>query len=398
MVELDPAQAGFDAARLERIDRLIGGYVDAGKLAGAHFVLARDGQVVHAVRAGLRDIEAGLPVADDTVWRIYSMTKPITSVAAMMLYEEGAFELRDPVARFIPAFADARVFAGGSDLKPLTAPLAEPVRIWHLLTHTSGLTYGFHHATPVDAIYRRAGHDGTTPPGLDLAGCCEQWAGMPLLFQPGTEWNYGVSTDVLGRVIEVISGQPLDVFLRERIFEPLGMRDTAFTAPADRVAALYGPGLVRNDAMGERILAAPDCLSGGGGLASTAADYQRFATLLVNEGELDGVRLLGSRTLRYMATNQLPGNVDMQAFGRPLFSESSYEGVGFGLGFSVLLDPVAYRVLSSAGEIAWGGAASTAFWVDRKEGITAMFFTQLLPSSTYPIRTQLRQLAYQALA
>jgi CubicO group peptidase (beta-lactamase class C family) len=290
------------------------------------------------------------------------------------------------------------VFTGGTDLKPLTVPVTEPIRLWHLLTHTSGLTYGFHHATPVDAIYRAAGHDWTTPPGLDLAACCEQWASMPLLFQPGSEWNYGVSTDVLGRVIEVVSGQPLDVFLRERVLEPLGMTETGFTAPADRVAALYGVGLVRQDAMGERILSPPDAFSGGGGLASTAADYHRFTSMLLNEGELDGVRLLGSRTLRYMATNQLPGNADMQAFGRPLFSESSYAGVGFGLGFSVLLDPVAYRVLSSPGELAWGGAASTAFWVDRKEAITTMFFTQLLPSSTYPIRTQLRQLVYQAIA
>jgi CubicO group peptidase (beta-lactamase class C family) len=396
-VEQDPAEAGFDAERLQRIDRHFARYVDDGRLAGWLAVIARDGRVVHVARAGLRDVEAGLPVEPDTVWRIYSMTKPITSVAAMMLYEEGAFELKDPVSHFIPAFAGAHVFDGGSELKPVTVPLLEPVRIWHLLTHTAGLTYGFHWAHPVDALYRRNGFEWDTPPGLDLAACCDRWAALPLLFQPGSEWNYSVATDVLGRVIEVVSGQPLDVFLRERIFGPLGMDDTGFTAPTDRLAALYGPGLVRNDALGERITQVPAAPAGGGGLASTAADYHRFTRLLLNEGELDGTRLLGSRTFRYMARNHLPGGADLQHFGRPLYAETTFDGIGFGLGFSVVQDPVANRVPASPGELAWGGAASTAFWVDREEGITAMFFTQLLPSSTYPIRSQLRQLVYQAL-
>jgi CubicO group peptidase (beta-lactamase class C family) len=396
-VEQDPAEAGFDAERLQRIDRHFARYVDDGRLAGWLAVIARHGRVVHVARAGLRDVEAGLPVEPDTVWRIYSMTKPITSVAAMMLYEEGAFELKDPVSHFIPAFAGARVFDGGSELKPVTVPLLEPVRIWHLLTHTAGLTYGFHWAHPVDALYRRNGFEWDTPPGLDLAACCDRWAALPLLFQPGSEWNYSVATDVLGRVIEVVSGQPLDVFLRERIFGPLGMDDTGFTAPTDRLAALYGPGLVRNDALGERITQVPSAPAGGGGLASTAADYHRFTRLLLNEGELDGKRLLGNRTFRYMARNHLPGGADLQHFGRPLYAETTFDGIGFGLGFSVVQDPVANRVPSSPGELAWGGAASTAFWVDREEGITAMFFTQLLPSSTYPIRSQLRQLVYQAL-
>ena len=396
-VELDPAEAGFDAGRLARIDRHFARYVDDGRLAGWLAVVARRGKVVHVARAGVRDVESGAPVAHDTVWRIYSMTKPITSVAAMMLYEEGAFELKQPVADFIPAFADARVFTGGSELKPVTEPLTEPLRMWHLLTHTSGLTYGFHWAHPVDAIYRRNGYEWSTPPGLDLAACCEQWAAMPLLFQPGSEWNYGVSTDVLGRVVEVISGQPLDVFFSERIFAPLGMHDTGFTAPTGRLATLYGPGLVRDDALGELIERAPDAFSGGGGLASTAADYQRFATMLLNEGELDGVRLLGPRTVRYMGRNHLPGGADLEQYGRPLFSETTYDGVGYGLGFSVVLDPAINRVPSSPGELAWGGAASTAFWIDREEAITVLFFTQMLPSSTYPLRTQLRQLVYQAL-
>lgn len=389
---------GFVTERLARIDRHLGRYVDDGRLAGWQLAIGRHGRVVHSARKGLRDVEAGLPVEDDTVWRIYSMTKPVTSVAAMMLYEEGAFGLRDPVSRFIPAFAGARVFRGGTELKPVTEPLREPVRMWHLLTHTSGLTYGFHYVHPTDGIYRRSGHEWSTPPGCDLATCCEQWAAMPLRFQPGDAWNYGVSTDVLGRVIEVLSGQSLDVALRERVLGPLGMKDTAFTAPADRVAALYGPGLVPHTEMGERIQHPPEMLSGGGGLASTAADYQRFVTLLLNEGELDGTRLLGSRTLRYMARNHLPGGADLETFGQAGFSETPYNGVGFGLGFAVVEDPVAYRVPCSPGELQWGGAASTAFWVDREEGITVTFFTQMLPSSTYPIRTELRQLVYQALA
>ena len=392
-VELDPAEAGFDAERLERIDRHFAGYVDGGKLAGWLAVVARGGRIAWVGRGGVRDLESGAPVEDGTIWRIYSMTKPITSVAAMLLYEQGAFELKTPVAEFIPAFADSRVYRGGSELKPVTDPLLEPVRMWHLLTHTSGLTYGFHYAHPTDAIYRRNGHEWTTPPGLDLAGCCEQWAAMPLRFQPGTAWNYGVSTDVLGRVIEVISGQPLDAFLRERIFEPLGMVDTGFAAAPERLATLYGAGLVPLTEMGEKIKSEPVMLSGGGGLASTAADYHRFTRMLLAEGE----PLLGTRTFRYMARNHLPGGADLEELGGAGFSETPYHGVGFGLGFAVVQDPVKYKVLTSAGELAWGGAASTAFWVDRAEGVTAMFFTQLQPSSTYPLRTVFRQLVYQAL-
>ena len=227
-VEVDPAEVGFDAERLQRIDRHFARYVDDGRLTGWLTVVTRHGRVAHVASGGQRDQEAGLPVEPDTLWRIYSMTKPIVSVAAMMLWEEGAFELKDPVARFIPAFADARVFTGGTSLKPLTEPLTEPVRVWHLLTHTSGLTYGFHYAHPVDAIYREHGFEWSTPPGLDLAACCDVWAGLPLLFQPGREWNYSVATDVLGRVVEVVSGQPLDAFLAERILGPLGMEDTTF--------------------------------------------------------------------------------------------------------------------------------------------------------------------------
>jgi CubicO group peptidase (beta-lactamase class C family) len=408
-VDVDAAEAGLDSERLKRVDAHFAGYVADGRLPGWLLTVRRHGRLAYVARCGSRDLEAGLPVTDDTVWRIYSMTKPVTSVAAMMLYEEGRLALTDPVSAFIPAFDDVRVYAGGSDLKQQTIPAVEPVRIWHLLTHTAGLTYGFHRVHPVDAMYRAAGFEWGTPHGADLAQACDLWAGFPLLFQPGTEWNYSVATDVLGRVVEVASGQHLDEFFADRIFGPLGMTDTAFWAdPAaqPRLAALYTPGkdgqAARFDAFGRGALKEPRMLSGGGGLVSTAADYDRFTQMLLHRpdspaGELDGIKLLSPRTVGYMARNHLPGGVDLETFGRPLFAETPFRGVGFGLGFAVLIDPVPGQVVGSAGEISWGGAASTAFWVDQEADLTVSFFTQLLPSSTYPIRAQLRQLIYQAL-
>jgi CubicO group peptidase (beta-lactamase class C family) len=408
-VDADAAEAGLDPERLKRVDAYLAGYVADGRLPGWLLTVRRHGRLAHVARCGSRDLEAGLPVTDDTVWRIYSMTKPVTSVAAMILYEEGRLALTDPVSDFIPAFKDVRVYAGGSDLKQQTVPAVEPVRIWHLLTHTAGLTYGFHRVHPVDAMYRAAGFEWGTPRGTDLARACDLWAGFPLLFQPGTEWNYSVATDVLGRVVEVASGQRLDEFFADRIFGPLAMTDTAFwAAPAvqPRLAALYTPGkdgkATRLDAFGKPALREPRMLSGGGGLVSTAADYDRFTQLLAHRpdspaGELRGVKLLGPRTVGYMVCNHLPGGADLETFGRPLFAEAPFRGVGFGLGFAVMIDPVPGKVTGTAGEISWGGAASTAFWVDYEADLTVSFFTQLLPSSTYPIRAQLRQLIYQAL-
>jgi CubicO group peptidase (beta-lactamase class C family) len=411
--EADPAEVGFDPARLDRIDRHFRRYVDEGRLPGWLITVSRRGRLAHVSSYGSRDLEAGLPVETGTLWRIYSMTKPITSVAAMMLYEEGAFELDDPVSRFIPSFADVRVYAAGSDVKPLTVPAAEPVRIWHLLTHTAGLTYGFHRAHPVDARYREAGFDIGWPHGLDLAQCCDAWAAQPLLFQPGSEWNYSVATDVLGRVVEVASGQRLDGFVSERIFGPLGMADTAFwvaEAETGRLAALYTPAAGagggaphRLDELGRVAHRPPRMLSGGGGLISTAADYHRFTQMLLDRpgspgGELDGVRLLGRRTVAYMTRNHLPGGADLESFGRPLNAEAPFRGVGFGLGVAVVIDAAAGKTLGSEGEYSWGGMASTAFWVDPAEELTVCFFTQLMPSTAYRIRPQLRQLVYQALA
>jgi len=404
-VEVEAGEVGFDAGRLARIDRHFAAYVEDGRLPGWLVLVSRGGRIVHLATCGRRDLEAGLPVEADTRFRIYSMSKPVTAVAAMQLYEEGAFALKDPVSRFIPAFADLRVYQGGPASDPVTVPATEPVRLWHLLTHTAGLTYGFHRAHPVDAAYRAAGFEWVAPEGRDLAACCDAWSGLPLLFEPGSQWNYSVASDVLGRVIEVVGGQPLDRFLDERVLRPLGMGDTGFWvegAAAAKLAALYSPGsgggpVVRDDQLGGHALRRPDCLAGGGGLVSTAADYHRFTQMLIGGGQLDGVRLLGTRTLRYMTRNHLPGGADLESFGRRLFAETTFDGVGYGLGFAVLLDPVANKVLSTPGELAWGGAASTFFWVDPAEQLTAIFLTQLLPSSTYPLRSELRQLVYQAL-
>ncbi len=405
-VQVDPAEVGFEPQRLERIERAFQRYVDDGRLPGFLTVIAREGRVAHIGKGGRRDIENDLPVTDDTLWRIYSMTKPITAAVAMTLWEEGAFELNDPVHRYIPSFRDCRVWKGGTAIRPQTEPMMEPVRMWHLFTHTSGLSYGFHHAHPVDTLYREAGFEWGMPPGKDLEGVCDIYASLPLLFQPGSEWNYSVSLDVLGRVIEVLTGQTLDRAFEERLFAPLGMTRTAFQAPEDdldRLAALYTPapgtGLARrNNQMGDAVKMTPRVLNGGGGLCSTAHDYQRFASMLLNRGELDGVRILGPRTVDLMASNWLPGNVDLETFpGRPLFAETTFSGVGFGLGMSVTIDPVATHTLGSRGEFSWGGAASTVFWVDPVQRMTAMFFTQLLPSSTYPLRSQFHQMIHQAL-
>lgn len=404
-IEVAPKEVGLDARRLERVDAHFRRYVDDGRLAGWQIMVSRHGKVAHLTSYGLADKEAGRPVETNTVWRIFSMTKPLTSVAAMMLWEEGAFELSDPIHPWLPEFAAPRVYVGGPAARAVTVPATEPIRVWHLLTHTAGLTYGFHRMHVTDEMYRLRGFEIGVPDGFDLAACVRAWAGIPLMFQPGAEWNYSVATDVLGRLVEVVSGQPLDKFFAERIFNPLGMTDTAFWCPEDRqgrLAALYAmvPGLtraVRSDSLGAHVTKPPTWLSGGGGLVSTTRDYTRFTWMLLNGGELDGARLLSPRTIRYMTRNHLPGDVDLATFGRALFAETRFDGVGFGLGFGVVMDPVAYRTLTSAGEYHWGGMASTTFWVDPVEELTVVFMTQLLPSNTYPIRTQLRQLVYQAL-
>lgn len=399
------SEVGLSAERLERIDQHFERYITDGRLAGWQVLVARHGAVVHHRCAGWRDREAGHVFEPDTIVRLYSMTKPLTSVLAMILHEEGRLSLKDPVSLYIPEFANTPVYRSGSHLRPVTEPQVEPMRIWHLLTHMSGLTYGFHNTHAVDAMYRAAGFEWGSPAGADLAECCARWAELPLVFQPGSEWNYGVSTDVLGRVVEVVEGRPLNEVMRDRLTGPLGMIDTDFAVVDDerrsRLAQLYIPNPADLTAV-----AAPDVLarssepamfSGGGGLFGTAADYLRFCQMVAGGGERDGVRILGRHTVDYMGSNHLPGGADLEQIGRPLFAETSFDGVGFGLGYSVVIDPVANRVPSSVGEMAWGGAASTAFWIDPVEDIVVIFLTQLLPSSTHPIRPELKQLVYQAL-
>lgn len=404
-VEVEAEAVGMSTERLGRIDRHFHQFVDDGRLPGWQVVVARRGKIVHHSTYGHRNIEDALPVEADTIWRIYSMTKPLTAVLALQLWEEGAFELNDPVHRYIPSFKDTRVWRSGSVNAPVLEPVTETMRLWHLFAHTAGLTYGFMYHHPVDELYRRAGFEWGVPNGQDLAAMCDTLAGLPLLFQPGAEWNYSMGLDVLGRVLEVVSGQPLDELMRTRLLEPLDMGDTTWHVPDEqhhRVARLYGAnpanGLaMKLDMMGDAALRPPQAFLGGGGLQSTAADYQRFVQMLVRGGELDGVRILSPRTVRYMASNHLPDNADLTAFGRPLFSETTFDGVGFGLGVSVSLDPVKGRVAGNPGEFAWGGAASTAFWVDPVDDLTVTFFTQLLPSSVHPIRSQLKQMVYQSL-
>jgi CubicO group peptidase (beta-lactamase class C family) len=387
----------LDPARLTRIDTHLARYVDDGRLPGWQVQVAQHGEVVHESTYGLADVEAGRPVAPDTLWRIYSMTKPLTSVLAMLLWEEGEFQLTDEVSRWIPSFSDAKVWDRGSASNPFLVPAVEPVRMWHLMSHSSGLTYGFMQVHPVDALYRTAGFEFGWPAGYDLAAACDAWARLPLRFQPGTAFGYGVSTDVLGRVIEVITGKPLDVVMRERVLDPLGMSDTRWWvegADVERTAALYAAfegKAIRYDVLGDAAFREPAGHAGGAGLISTAADYLRFTTMLVRGG--DG--FLAPRTLELMTRNHLPGDLAQCNTGG--FAETVLDGVGFGLGFATVLDPVPARGASSVGEFYWGGLASTAFWVDPSTGVTASFYTQLVPSSTYPIRAELRQLVYSAL-
>ena len=341
-------------------------------------------------------------MAEDTIFRIYSMTKPLTSVAIMMLYEEARFQLDEPISNFIPAFRNQRVMSGGSRTRLETLPAIRDITFRDLLSHTSGLTYGFVDSTLVDYAYRTNKIDFQTE-DTSLKELVEKAATMPLLAQPGTRWNYSISTDVLGYLVEVISGQPFDQFMRDRIIGPLGLVDTDFHVPESkhaRFAANYAPdgkgGMVEiDDPAKSRYLMPRRVNSGGGGLVSTVADYARFCRFMLAKGELDGTRLLGRKTVELMTSNHLGG--DMAAMGTPRFSETTYEGIGFGLGFSVMIDPARAQIVGSPGEYAWGGAASTAFWIDPAEDMFVVFLTQLMPSSAYPFRRQLRVLTYQSI-
>lgn len=401
-----PAALGMSADRLARLGPWMEGYVASGKLAGCMTLVARHGEIAYFDWRGQADEASGRAMAADDIFRIYSMTKPITSVAAMSLYEEGLFQLDDPVARFLPEFGDMRLWLDGEGDAMRTEQVGDAMQIWHLMTHTAGLVYGRRDDSPVGDAHKAAGVEfsGSRNTG-DLADMTRRCAAMPLRWRPGSRWEYSVATDVLGRLVEVVAGKPLDQVFRERVFEPLGMTDTSFQLPVEKAGRLTqlferqddGSRAAADPASADSSWARPVTLfSGGGGLLSTAADYLKFCEMLRRLGEYDGARVLGAKTAAYMMRNHLPGNQDLTAMGQPVFSETSFDGVGFSLGGSVVIDAAKAKALCSEGEFAWGGAASTGFWVDRAEGIVAIFMTQLLPSSTYPIRRELRSLVYQS--
>ena len=400
-----PESLGFSSARLTRIDRFLKEhYVETGKLTGTLLAVSRHGETVHLASGGLADRERNVPMRDDTLFRIYSMTKPLTSVAFMMLVEEGLVSLDDPVHRFIPSWRNLGVFVAGVPGAFQTRPASNPMRMIDLLRHTSGLTYGFQARTNVDAAYRKA-DIGTIEGNVPLDRMIELLAHTPLEFSPGEAWNYSVSTDVLGYLVGLISEMPFEQFLRTRILDPLGMTDTDFHVPAHkhaRLAACYaldpaGKVVLQDDPAKSRYLAAPAFVSGGGGLVGTAADYLKFCHMLLNGGALGGNRLLSPKTVSLMTMNHLPGGRELADMSRSLFSEATYAGLGFGLGFAVVLDRARTMTPGNIGEYFWGGAASTAFWIDQKDDLAVVFMTQFLPSTTYPIRQQLRTLVYAAL-
>ena len=402
MTTAKPEDVGFSSARLARIEAWMRQQIDIGRLPGVEVMINRKGRTAFHKCVGQQDVARNKPASPDTIYRIYSMTKAMTSTAIMMLYEDGRFQLDDPISKFIPAFANQRVYAGGGFGAVQSEPAVRDITFRDLLTHTSGLTYGFMQANPVDATYRA---QKLELPGTDmtLTEFADKVAKVPLIAQPGKEWNYSVATDILGALVAVIAKQPFDQFLRERVIKPLGMVDTDFHVPADKIgrfAACYvrgpdGKPALQDDPESSRFLKAPMAPSGGGGLVSTARDYMRFTQMLLNRGALGNVRLLGRKTVELMTLNHLDG--DMAAMGQPRFGESNFHGIGFGLGFSVTLDPAKAQISGSPGEYAWGGMASTAFWNDPKEDLSVVMMTQLMPSSTYPIRRELRVLSYQAL-
>jgi CubicO group peptidase (beta-lactamase class C family) len=397
-----PAALGFDAGRLARIDRFLAArYVEPGLLPGALLLVARKGELVHQCVLGHASLEKKARLGEDTIFRLYSMTKPVTSIALMMLAEEGRISLDDPVSRWIPSWREQTVYRAGLPGAFVTRPVDAPMRVVDLMRHTSGLTYGFQNRTNVDAAYRSLRLDAFEAESLEAL--VEGLARVPLEFSPGTSWNYGVSTDVVGHLVSLASGLPFDEFVRTRILAPLAMHDTDFHVPEaklGRFAECYvrsAAGPLAPAQLGS-FLAPPRAPSGGGGLVGTAADYLRFCEMLRRGGELGGVRLVGPKTLALMRANHLPGGKDLADLAPPgMFSEAAYQGMGFGLGFAMVTDPARYGVTASPGDFSWGGMASTAFWVDPVEDVCVVFMTQLMPSSTYPIRRELRTMVNAAI-
>ena len=396
MNTVSPEEVGFSSARLSRIGPVMQRYVDENKLAGIITMAARGGKVAHLEKFGMMDIEADKPMEFDTIFRIYSMTKPITSVAVLMLHEEARFHLSDPVSRFIPGFGDVKVFVKKTDSGLELADLEREITIRDLLTHTAGLSYGFEASSYVDSLYAKlVWSRREQEPQATLAEVIEALTRVPLVYQPGTRFQYSIATDVLGYLVQVVSRIPFGAFLKQRIFEPLGMVDTGFHVPENKIerfAANYSPaeagGLALLDAPATSRFAKPTAFpSGGGGLLSTAPDYTRFAQMLLNKGEYAGVRLLGRKTIELMTTDHLPDELHV-------FEDGSR---GFGLGVGVLRDLGRSQALGSVGTYGWGGAANTDFWIDPKEDLIGLLMLQFMPSGTYPVVRDFRTLVYQAL-
>jgi CubicO group peptidase (beta-lactamase class C family) len=392
-----PEKVGMSSARLARIRPVVEKYVNEGKFAGVLTLAARRGEVAHFECVGMMDKEASKPMQENTLFRIYSMTKPITSLALLMLYEEGHVRLNDPISRFIPAFKDLKIYVRPLSIGMELAGLQREITVRDLLTHTSGLTYSFFEDTPVDALYRKV---EILRSNRSLKEFVEELVKLPLVHQPGTVWRYSVATDVVGYLVELISGMPLDKFFEERIFQPLGMIDTGFMVPSEKVSRLSTVYEFRPEGRLEPIDTPANSeftmprrfLGGGGGLVSTIADYLRFAQMMLNGGELNGARLVSRMTIELMTINHLPAHL------LPFGVTAPNNGAGFGLGVSVLMDLGQYGGLGSVGAYSWGGAATTTFWVDPKENLIGILMTQCMPSFHFPITDDFRVLAYQAIA
>ncbi len=406
MERVDPGEVGLNADALERMPRFFDTYLEKRKLPCMAMLVARGGKVAHFSLNGSTEMGGPEPIREDTIYRIYSMTKPITTVAAMMLFEEGKLRLDHELYRYIPEFSDVTVFNGGTAEAPKLKKPERPIMIGDLMIHTSGLSYAFLMQTEVDAYYRANRIDYQKFEG-DLEAFCKKLATAPLVFSPGERWNYSNATDVLGRVVEVASGMKLDEFFATRIFKPLGMDDTGFHVPEDKIDRLMAC-YVRDDITGEVTLQdkkgagssyakPPNVLSGGGGLASTISDYLKFTQMLLDGGASNGARILSPKTLEFMQLNHLPGGKTIAQMGDKTFSEARMDGSGFGLGWAVTTDVVATQQPASVGTYSWGGMASTFFWVDPAEDLIAIQATQLVPSGAYPIRPQMQQLVYAAI-
>ena len=399
-----PLLAGMDVQRLGRIaDHLENNYLNPGKLPCAATLVARRGQIVWQQAQGLMDVERARPATSDTLFRIYSMTKPVTSIALMQLYEQGRFLLDDPVHKYIPSWRNLQVYQSGIHPNFVTRAPARAMTIRDLLTHQAGLSYGFSCRTNVDAAYRQLKLDGHS--GLTLESLIDELSRLPLEFSPGSAWNYSLATDVCGYLVQVLPGMPLDDYFAKNIFRPLNMQDTFFTVPADKLSRFaacyeYQPGdsfRLQDDPQTSHFAKPHGYLSGGGGLVSSLGDYYRFAQALANGGELDGARIIGRKTLEFMRLNHLPNGTDLPSVSIGGFSETPYDGSGFGLGFAVKTDIAKSQTIGSVGEYGWGGMAGTTFFIDPEEDLLVIFMTQLIPSSSYLIRQELRALVYAAL-